>query len=206
MNTIEILSQLEKVKFTTEQARTITSLFEERHDRLATKDDIRVVREDLGTMRRNVEKTATKDELKIAREDIEMVREDLKAMREDLEKTATKDELIMMREDLEMVQKDLKNTATRDELKMVREDLEKTATKDELIMMREDLEMVQKDLKNTATKDELNSSVDSLKIMIESGIIKSDANIAKAKYDLVRWIVGAVIVNGVIATLLKLFA
>ena len=56
MNAIEILSQLEKVKFTTEQARTITSLFEEHHNRLDTKDDIKMIRKGL-------ENTAIKDEL-----------------------------------------------------------------------------------------------------------------------------------------------
>ncbi|MBC6400995.1 MAG: hypothetical protein GDA51_02740 [Ekhidna sp.] len=105
MNTIEILARLERVKFTTEQARTITAIFEEHHAQLATKDDIKMIREDLKSM-------ATKDELKVMREDF----------------------------------------------------------------------------KHMVTKDELNASI------------------AKAKYDLVRWIVGAVIANGLIATLLKFFA
>ena len=104
MNTTEILSRLEGVRFTTEQARVIGEIFEAHHTQMATRDDMKIIREEL------------------------------------------------------------KNTATKDELNAIREEL-----------------------KNTATKDELN------------------AGIAKAKYDLVRWIVGAVIMNGLIATLLKFF-
>ncbi|MDE0470361.1 MAG: hypothetical protein OXH57_00340 [Ekhidna sp.] len=48
--------------------------------------------------------------------------------------------------------------------------------------------MMREDFKYMVTKDELNASI------------------AKAKYDLVRWIVGAVVVNGLIATLLKFSA
>ncbi|MBC6400952.1 MAG: hypothetical protein GDA37_08085 [Ekhidna sp.] len=111
MNTIEILSRLEGVRFTTEQARVIGEIFEAHHTQMATRDDMKIIREEL------------------------------------------------------------KNTATKDELKA----------------MREDFKMMRKDFKYMVTKEELN------------------AGIAKAKYDLVRWIVGAVIVNGLIATLLKFF-
>ncbi|MBC6425907.1 MAG: hypothetical protein GDA51_05450 [Ekhidna sp.] len=127
MNTIEILSRLEGVRFTTEQARVIGEIFEAHHTQMATRDDMKIIREEL------------------------------------------------------------KNTATKDELKAMREELKNTATKDELKAMREDFKMMREDFKYMVTKEELN------------------AGIAKAKYDLVRWIVGAVIVNGLIATLLKFF-
>ena len=55
-----------------------------------------------------------------------------------------------------------------------------------------------------ATKADLQASTDSLKILIEVSLTKSEASIAKVKYALVKWIVGAVIVNGLIAALLKL--
>ncbi len=50
-----------------------------------------------------------------------------------------------------------------------------------------------------ATKDDLKANTDSIKVII-------DATVTKAKYDLVKWIVGGIIANGVIATLLKFFA
>ncbi len=50
MNTIEILSRLEKVKFTAEQARTITEIFEEHHHELATKENVKSIREDIKYM------------------------------------------------------------------------------------------------------------------------------------------------------------
>ena len=65
--------------------------------------------------------------------------------------------------------------ATRDDMKIIREELKNTVTKDELKAMREDFKMMREDFKYMVTKNELN------------------AGIAKAKYDLVRWIVGAVI-------------
>lgn len=40
MKTIEILSKLEKVNFTTEQARTITDIIEDRNNELATSKEI----------------------------------------------------------------------------------------------------------------------------------------------------------------------
>ena len=43
MNTIEILSKLESVNFTTEQARTITEIIEDRQHALATKDDVKII-------------------------------------------------------------------------------------------------------------------------------------------------------------------
>ena len=47
MNTIEILSKLEKIKFTTEQARTITEIFKEHRNELATKEDVKTIRKDI---------------------------------------------------------------------------------------------------------------------------------------------------------------
>ncbi|MBC6409176.1 MAG: hypothetical protein GDA51_07655 [Ekhidna sp.] len=41
MNTIEILSRLEQVNFTTEQARVITEIIEDRQSELATKNDLK---------------------------------------------------------------------------------------------------------------------------------------------------------------------
>ena len=41
MNTIEILSKLEKVKFTTDQARTITEIIEDFQNELAIKNDLK---------------------------------------------------------------------------------------------------------------------------------------------------------------------
>lgn len=40
MKTIEILSKLESVKFTADQARTIAEIIEERNSELATKDHV----------------------------------------------------------------------------------------------------------------------------------------------------------------------
>jgi len=97
MNSIEILARLEQVNFTTEQARTITEIMEEHQKELATKNDVKTIREDLREM-------ATRSELKT----------ELKAMENMMYST-----------------------------------------------------------------------------------------VAKAKYDLVKWIVGAVVANGVIAALLK---
>ena len=53
---------------------------------------------------------------------------------------------------------------------------------------KDELEMPREDLKNMATTDDLHASL------------------AKAKHDLVRWIVGGVVANGLIATLLEFFA
>ena len=47
MNTIEILSRLERVKFTTEQARTITEIFKEHQHQLATKEDLKITADSL---------------------------------------------------------------------------------------------------------------------------------------------------------------
>ncbi len=121
MNTIEILSRLEKVKFTTEQARTITEIVEDRQYQLATKDDVKTLREDV-----KANYIATK--------------EDVKA-----NYIATKE--------------DMKNMDA------------KMATKN--------------DLKILATKDGL------------------QAEILKSKYDLVKWIVGGLIANGMVNALLK---
>ncbi|MDE0471058.1 MAG: hypothetical protein OXH57_03885 [Ekhidna sp.] len=114
MNAIEILSKLESVDFTADQARAVTEIFEKHHTQLATKDDVKAVREDFK-------------------------------------------------------------------------------------MIREDFKMMQENFKYMATKDELRATSDSLQVII-------DSTVTKAKYDLVRWIVGAVIVNGLIATVLKFFA
>ncbi|MEM6525952.1 MAG: hypothetical protein AAF693_19290 [Bacteroidota bacterium] len=95
MKLVEIIRKLEQVNFTTEQARTITELLEEHHHQLASKEDV----------------------------------------------------------------------------KSIREDISKSATND--------------DVKNMATKDAV------------------EVQILKAKYDLVKWIVGGVIANGLVATLLK---
>ncbi len=62
MNTIEILSRLEKVKFTTEQARTITEIVEDRQYQLATKDDVKTVKDDVKTVKDDV--ITTKDDVK----------------------------------------------------------------------------------------------------------------------------------------------
>ena len=43
MNTIEILSRLEKVNFTTDQARLITEIFEEHQHQIATKEDVKMI-------------------------------------------------------------------------------------------------------------------------------------------------------------------
>ncbi|MBC6400282.1 MAG: hypothetical protein GDA51_13685 [Ekhidna sp.] len=121
MNAIEILSKLESVDFTADQARAVTEIFEKHHAQLATRDDVKAVREDF-----------------------KMIREDFKTM-------------------------------------------------------REDFKMMQENFKYLATKDELKATSDSLQVII-------DSTVTKAKYDLVRWIVGAIIVNGLIATVLKFFA
>ncbi|MEM6737211.1 MAG: hypothetical protein AAF620_14195 [Bacteroidota bacterium] len=47
MKTIEILSKLEKVNFTTEQARTITDIIEDRNNELATSKEIHNVKNTL---------------------------------------------------------------------------------------------------------------------------------------------------------------
>ena len=151
MNTIEILNRLEGVRFTPEQARVISEIFEDHHTQIATRDDMKIIREEL-------KNTVTKDELKA-------LWEELKVMREDFKHMATKDELKALWEELKAMREDFKHMATKDELKAMREDFKYMVTKDEL-----------------------------------------HAGIARAKYDLVRWIVGAVIANGLIATLLKFFA
>ncbi len=116
MNTIEILTKLEKVNFTAEQARTITEIFEEHHHELATKENVKSIGEDIKYMDA---KMVTKDDVKIIRDDVKIIRDDLKYL---------------------------------------------------------------------ARKDHVS------------------AIMSKTKYDLVRWIVGAVLVNGLIATLLRFFA
>jgi len=60
-------------------------------------------------------------------------------------------------------------------------------------------EIIEEHQHQLATKDDLKANMDSLKVII-------DATVTKAKYDLVRWIVGAVIANGLIATMLKFYA
>ncbi len=67
MNTIEILSRLEKVKFTAEQARTITEIFEEHHHELATKENVKSIGEDIKYMDA---KMATKDDVKTVKDDV----------------------------------------------------------------------------------------------------------------------------------------
>ncbi len=114
MNTIEILSRLEKVKFTAEQARTITEIVEDRQYQLATKDDVKTLKDDV-----KANYIATKE--------------------------------------------DMKNMDA------------KMATKEDMKNM--DAKM--------ATKDGL------------------QAEILKSKYDLVKWIVGGLIANGMVNALLK---
>ncbi len=142
MNTIEILSRLEKVKFTTEQARTITEIVEDRQYQLATKDDVKTLRDDVKT-----NYIATKDDVKTVKDDVKTVKDDVKTLKDDVKANyiATKE--------------DMKNMDA------------KMATKN--------------DLKILATKDGL------------------QAEILKSKYDLVKWIVGGLIANGMVNALLK---
>ncbi len=157
MNTIEILSRLEKVKFTTEQARTMTEIIEDRQYQLATKDDVKMLKDDL-----KANYIATKDDVKTVKDDLKTVKDDLKA------------NYIATKEDIKNVNAKM---ATKDDLKTVKDDLKnvnaKMATKD--------------DLKILATKDGL------------------QAEILKSKYDLVKWIVGGLIANGLLTTLLKYY-
>ena len=57
MNAIEILSKLESVDFTADQARTVTEIFEKHHAQLATKDDVKAAREDFKMMREDFKMT-----------------------------------------------------------------------------------------------------------------------------------------------------
>ncbi len=109
MKTIELLSKLEKVDFTTEQARTISEAMEDRQGQLATKDDLKM--------------------------SMDFIRDEMKTLRDDMKTMAT-------------------NMVTRD------------------------------DLKTMASKDYVNA----------------------IKYDLVRWIIGTLLINGIIATLFKFLA
>ena len=52
---IAILSTLEQADFTTEQARAITKVFEEDHQNLATKEDIRSTKEDIKSLESKME-------------------------------------------------------------------------------------------------------------------------------------------------------
>ena len=59
-----MLSTLEQADFTTEQARAITKVFEEDHQNLATKEDIRYLGSRMSTDIKSLEsKMTTKDEI-----------------------------------------------------------------------------------------------------------------------------------------------
>ena len=91
---IEILSRLEEVDFTSEQARVTTGIFDEDNQQLAKKEDIKSVRGDIISVREDV-KSATEDTKSIdsrmaTKEETQSIREDMKSMGS---KMATKDEM-----------------------------------------------------------------------------------------------------------------
>lgn len=134
MNTIEILSKLESVNFTTEQARTITEIVEDRQHQLATKDDLKT----------NI--ASVKDDLKTS---IASVRSDLKTS------------ITSVREDLKV-----STASVRNEMKT------------NIASVRDEMKVMESQLRS---------------------------EILSAKYDLVKWIVGGLVANGLVNALLKYF-
>ena len=90
---IAILSTLEQVDFTTEQARAITKIFEQDHQHLAKKEDIKYLEKDIRPIRGDIKsmqdgiksiesRMATKDDLKAM-----ATKEDLMSTKVEIAKT-----------------------------------------------------------------------------------------------------------------------
>ena len=90
---IAILSTLEQADFTIEQAKAITKVFEEDHQNLATKDDIKSTKKDIKSLEA---KMATKEDIRYlearmaTKEETQSIRGDIKSLES---KMVTKAEL-----------------------------------------------------------------------------------------------------------------
>ena len=111
----------------------------------------------------------------------EQARAITKIFEQDYQHLATK-------EDIKYLEKDIKSI--RGDIKSIQEDIKQMATKDDLKLMA-----TKDDLKLMATKDDLMATnVEIAKIKVEA---------ASIKYDLIKWVVGAIILSGSFQILFK---
>ena len=104
---IATLSTLEQANFTSEQARALTKVFEEDHQNLATKDDIKSLEAKMAADIKFMEaKMATKEETQAIREEIKDIRGDIKSMEA---RMATKEETQAIREEIKDIRGDIKS-------------------------------------------------------------------------------------------------
>ena len=154
MNAIEILSELESVDFTTDQARTITRIFEKRNIDVASKEDVHRVIDEFKGLKDGFK--GLEGEFKELKGDFKGLEGEFKELKDDFKglEVTTKDEV----QRLEAMIKKLEAT-TKDEIKKL----------------------------DFATKDGVR------------------AEILSSKYDLVKWIAGGLIANGLLNLLLKYY-
>ena len=103
---------------------------------------------------------------------------------------------------IENVRGEIKNV--EDKIKNIEDKIENVEDKienvrDELSAVQSDVIKIKANLSNTATKDELAQLGDSLKVLIT-------ASGNKTRYDVIKWVVGAVVANGIIATIVSFFS
>ncbi|MBC6408973.1 MAG: hypothetical protein GDA42_00680 [Ekhidna sp.] len=140
MNAIEMLSELESVSFTTDQARAITRILESRHGEAASKEDLHKIIHEFKGLENKF--GGLRDEFGGLRDEFKELRSEFKGM----------DNRV----------KQLEN---------------KIATKDDLKELEDKM----------ATRDGMR------------------AEILSSKYDLVKWIAGGLIANGLLNLLIKYY-
>ena len=64
-------------------------------------------------------------------------------------------------------------------------------------------EIIEEHQKELATKEDVKMIVSSEVAKVSSEVAKVKSEVFKVKYDLIKWIVGGIVANGVIAALLK---
>ncbi|MBC6399661.1 MAG: hypothetical protein GDA51_04380 [Ekhidna sp.] len=147
MNAIEMLSELESVSFTTDQARAITRILESRHGEAASKEDLHKIIHEFKGLENKF--GGLRDEFGGLRDEFGGLRDEFKELRSEF--------------------KGMDNRVKQLENKM--------ATKDDLKELEDKM----------ATRDGMR------------------AEILSSKYDLVKWIAGGLIANGLLNLLIKYY-
>ena len=99
------------------------------------------------------------------------------------------------KEDIRYLEKDIKSI--RSDIKSIQGDIKQMATKEDMRLMA-----TKEDMKLMATKEDLMATnAEIAKIKVEKSKIKVE--ISNVKYDLIKWVVGGIILSGFFQMLFK---